>query len=85
MMDLVLLVLQRGQRGGEGSVVMGGGGGLADGTGVPHALHQSRGQVQGLCGRNNYSKTGLQGTNYHKFTLTEKSLLFPFDKLNKHI
>lgn len=60
VMYLVLLVLQRGQRGGEGSMVVGGGGGLANGTGVPHALHQSRGQVQGLWGRNNYSKTGLQ-------------------------
>lgn len=30
-------------------------------------------------------KQGYKGTNYHKFTLTEKSLLFPFDKLNKHI
>lgn len=79
VMDLVLLVLQRGQRGGEGSVVVGGGGGLANGTGVPHALHQGRGQVQGLCGRNNYSKTGLQRTNYNEFMLTEKSFLIPFD------
>lgn len=78
-MDLVLLVLQRGQRGGEGSVVVGGGGGLANGTGVPHALHQGWGQVEGLWGRNNHSQTGLQWPNYNEFMLTEKSFLFPFD------
>lgn len=79
MMDLVLLVLQRGQRGGEGSVVVGRGGGLANGTGVPHAFHQGRGQVEGLWERNHYSKTGLQRTNHNEFMLREKSFSFPLD------